>query len=118
MIRTSIYGISGLELLANKNTITFQKYHYMNISQLKNHAFKRTIVLATAFFVLCSAVPRIFTNADFSGEWKLNEGKSDLGQFGGRGAARKLKISAEADALNLERTSQSPSGEDVTSKEK
>ena len=90
----------------------------MNISQLTNRTLKRTAVLATAFVILCSAVPRIFTNADFSGEWKLNEGKSELGQFGGRGAARKLKISAEADALNLERTSPSPSGEEITTKEK
>jgi hypothetical protein len=90
----------------------------MNISQLKNRPFRATVLLGTAFFILCSATSRISTNVDFSGEWKLNEGKSDLGQFGGRGAARKLKISAEADALNFERTSPSPSGEEITSKEK
>ena len=56
--------------------------------------------------------------ANFSGEWKLNEGKSELGQFGGRGAARSIKvISSDANGISMERTSTNQAGEAVVRKE-
>ena len=78
---------------------------------------KNFLVTASAFLLLTSAVV-IAMNANFSGEWKLNEQKSDLGEYGGRFAAKKLKIEGQTDAMNVERVSTSQSGEEVTMKEK
>ncbi|HMP91442.1 MAG TPA: hypothetical protein PKD90_01110 [Phnomibacter sp.] len=44
--------------------------------------------------------------ANFSGDWKLNEGKSELGEFGGRGVATALKVEQKADAITITRTTQ------------
>lgn len=77
-----------------------------------------TIMSATAAIVfLCSAVIPSNYAVNFSGEWKLNEQKSDLGQFGGRMAGRQLKINSQADSISYERTSTSQSGDVVTTKE-
>jgi len=51
--------------------------------------------------------------ANFSGEWKLNEGKSDLGQSA-PWAPRKIKVEQKADAITISKTAPSFSGEDVT----
>jgi hypothetical protein len=42
--------------------------------------------------------------ANFSGEWKLNESKSELGDIGGRFAARSIKADQKADAITIART--------------
>ena len=80
--------------------------------------FKKTSFLLTAAIVcLCSAAT-IINSADFSGEWKLNESKSDLGQFQGRGAAKKLKVAAlTANGMSFERVSTNQAGEEVVRKE-
>ncbi|MDB5209876.1 MAG: hypothetical protein JWQ30_703 [Sediminibacterium sp.] len=41
---------------------------------------------------------------NFSGTWALNEGKSELGQFGGRGAASKIVVDQKADVVTTTRT--------------
>jgi len=41
--------------------------------------------------------------ANFSGEWKLNEGKSELGDFGGR-VARSIKVDEKANDITISRT--------------
>lgn len=45
-----------------------------------------------------------FKAANFSGTWKLNEGKSELGQFGTRGAATKIVIEQTAETFKFVRT--------------
>ena len=55
--------------------------------------------------------------ANLAGEWKLNEGKSELGEFGGRFAARTIKIEQTADAITISKTAPSFGGGDATTTE-
>ena len=48
----------------------------------------------------------------FSGDWKLNEGKSELGEFGGRFAARAIKVDQKQDAITIARTTPAFNGGD------
>ncbi len=85
---------------------------------LKNALPKKlSFILVAAFICLSSTAAILFANADFSGEWKLNEQKSDLGQFG-RMAARTLKITEKADGMSIERSSKTPIGDDYTATDK
>lgn len=85
----------------------------------------RTKLNAQKSLLLAAAVVTVFSSAtimnappNLSGEWKLNEGKSDLGQFG-RGAAKKIKVeSHDAQGISFERTTTNQNGEDVVRKEK
>ena len=92
----------------------------MNMYQtLRKKLISKTSLLlaATAVIVLSSATTR---NAppNLSGEWKLNEAKSELGQFG-RGAAKKIKVeSQDAQGISFERTTTNQNGEEVVRKEK
>lgn len=61
-----------------------------------------TLLTAVATISIFSAFS--FKAANFSGTWKLNEGKSELGQFGTRGAATKIVIEQTAEAFKLVRT--------------
>jgi hypothetical protein len=72
---------------------------------------------ALAVACICAAATFVMENANFSGEWTLNEQKSDLGQNGGRMAARKLKVQQTAEGMSLDRTS-SFNGEDRTMTDK
>ncbi len=49
--------------------------------------------------------------ANFSGDWKLNEDKSELGNFG-RFAARSIKVEQKTDAIVITKTSPSFNGGD------
>ena len=56
--------------------------------------------------------------ANFSGDWKLNEGKSDFGQRGARFATKEIKADQKADAITISRTTPGfNGGEDVTTTE-
>jgi hypothetical protein len=77
-----------------------------------------SIILSAAILLMCSAATVSAQNANFSGEWNLNEGKSDLGQFGGRMAPKKLKIDGQADGISFERFSTNQNGDAVTTKDK
>lgn len=56
--------------------------------------------------------------ANFSGDWKLNEGKSDFGQRGARFATKELKVEQKDDAISISRTTPSfQGGDDVTNTE-
>src|SRR3982750_2186663 len=93
----------------------------MSIKQILNirvSPARRNFLLATSVFVLTTAATIIAANANFTGEWNLNEGKSDLGQFGARFAAKKLKIDGQNDAMNVERFTTNQNGDQVTTKEK
>ena len=93
----------------------------MNIKQTLTTmtAFRKfSIFLSAAILLVCSAATVSAQNANFTGEWNLNEGKSDLGQYGGRMAPKKLKIEGQADAISFERFNINQNGDPVTTKDK
>jgi len=51
--------------------------------------------------------------ANFTGEWKLNEGKSELGQFAPY-APRTIKVTQVADSITISKTAPSMNGDDFT----
>ena len=63
---------------------------------------KRFTPLIIAPFLLLSLTTK--KNPDFSGEWKLNESKSDMGQFAPI-VPTKIKAEQKADALAITKTS-------------
>ena len=78
---------------------------------------KSIMIIAAVILTVCTSAT-VITSADFSGEWKLNEQKSDLGQFGGRGVAKTMKVtSSDAKGISIERTSTNQNGEAVVRKE-
>jgi hypothetical protein len=85
-----------------------------------NFAFKgRTLLLSLlSICILSTAATVIAINANFTGEWILNNSKSDLGEYGGRFAPKKYKIDGQADAVTIERFTTSQDGAEVISKEK
>ena len=87
----------------------------MNL-QIKN-VFKKgpRVLLIIMFTVITSAA--FAGNVDFSGNWKLNESKSELGQFGGR-SAKKLKIQGNVESIAIQRASTNQAGEEMTTDEK
>jgi hypothetical protein len=56
--------------------------------------------------------------ANFSGEWVLNEEKSDMGEGGPRWAAGKLTITQKGDTMSVDRSRQRPDGEEFVTTEK
>jgi hypothetical protein len=54
--------------------------------------------------------------ANYSGDWKLNESKSELGQFD-RFAVRSIKAEQKAESIAITRTQPSFNGDDMTSTE-
>jgi hypothetical protein len=60
----------------------------------------------------------LIVNADFKGEWTFNEKKSKLSEGRFRMNAQKIKVTADGDALVIERTSNTPNGEARTTSEK
>lgn len=64
---------------------------HTNQTLLKNLALKTSLLLAAAAVLVLTSATALNAPPNFSGEWKLNESKSELGQFG-RGAAKKIKV--------------------------
>ena len=77
---------------------------------------KCTPLLVIAAF-LCSFMNIPAAQTDFSGNWSLNEGNSELGQYGTRFATLKIVIEQKADAISLTKTATSITGEAVTTTE-
>lgn len=73
-----------------------------------------TFLIAPFIILSFTSVP---DRANLAGEWKLNEGKSELGEFGGRFAARTIKIEQTADAITISKTAPSFGGGDATTTE-
>jgi len=69
-----------------------------------------TFLIAPALLFSFTTLP---DKANFSGEWKLNETKSDLGQFGPY-APRTIKVQQKADSITISKTAPGFNGEDVT----
>jgi hypothetical protein len=68
-----------------------------------------SFLIAPAILLSVASMP---DRANFSGEWKLNEGKSELGDFGGRFAARAIKVEQKEDAISIARTTPGFNGGD------
>jgi len=77
---------------------------------------KRLTLTKTLLLFILPAVLFAFTTrpdkAMFTGSWKLNEDKSELGDFGGRFAPRKIKVDQKDDAITIAKTSPSFNGGD------
>ena len=91
----------------------------MRIHQISETSFwqKAVVFSAVACVTMCSAPALHAQKANFSGDWKLNEAKSNLGQFA-RMTPRKLKVDGQKDSLSIQRFSTSPDGNEVTYNEK
>ncbi len=82
---------------------------------------KKYSLIKSISFLIVPAILLSFVSmpdrVDFSGEWKLNEGKSELGDFGSRFAARSIKVEQKADAITISKTAPSFGGGDATTTE-
>ena len=67
-------------------------------------------LVAPAIFFSFTSFP---DKANFSGEWKLNEGKSELGQFGPY-APRAIKVDQKTDSIMISKIAPSFNGDEVT----
>ena len=70
----------------------------MKLNQLTPASSFKSFVLPALLSIMLfsSAIPSTRYVVNFTGEWKLNEQKSDLGQFGARMAAKKNEGRIEA----------------------
>jgi len=82
---------------------------------MNRYFFKRSLVLLVASAFLFSFAKQTY-KTDFSGSWSLNEGKSELGDFG-RFAAHKIKVEQKDDGVSISKTAISFNGDEVTSTE-
>jgi len=82
---------------------------------MKQFSFK-TLPLLFCSIIFLSAFMLKPAATDFSGKWKLNEGKSELGQFGNF-ATRAIETVQNAESISIARTAPSFDGNDVTTKE-
>ena len=90
---------------------------YMYQTLRKKLTSKTSLLVAAAAIVVLSSATVLNAPPNFSGEWKLNESKSEMGQFGR--AAKKIKVeSVDAQGISYERTSTNQAGEEVVRKEK
>lgn len=80
----------------------------------------KLLSLKALLFIIAPALLFAFTtipdHANFSSSWKLNEGKSELGQFG-RFATKVIKADQKTDSITISRTAPSFNGDDVTTTE-
>jgi hypothetical protein len=60
------------------------------------------LILAAAFLF---AFTQKADKANFSGSWSLNEGKSELGDFGARITPKKIKVEQKDDAITITKIS-------------
>jgi hypothetical protein len=77
---------------------------------------KISLFMAGAFACLL-ATAAIIHAVNFSGEWTLNKGKSELGDFGENIAPKKITIKSSDNSIEIERLSPSFEGGDFTTKE-
>lgn len=79
---------------------------------MKNFLFGKslTAILAVAM-IIGSAATASAQRAGFSGDWKLDESKSELGEFGAR-VARSIKTEQKEDAITVTKTTPGFNGGD------
>jgi hypothetical protein len=78
---------------------------------MKKFSFKKMLYALLIPSVLLFSFTTVADRANFSGEWKLDESKSELGDFGGR-VARSLKVDQKDNAITITRTSPGFNGGD------
>ncbi len=84
---------------------------------MKTSALKKMASLLFLSVWLFSFRPAPVFQTDFSGTWKLNESKSELGQFGARGVPSKMVIDQKTDVISFTRTAMNFQGEEATATE-
>jgi hypothetical protein len=108
-----------IDQLQNSQPLTGFQYLSLNLAS-KLFYMKKSFLKPLLVFLLAPAFLLAFTSkpdrAIFSGQWKLNEGKSDLGQFS-QYATRTIKTNQTNDSISIERTAPSFTGEDYSYKE-
>lgn len=72
------------------------------------------LLLLPAFIISFTAKPY---KASYAGTWKLNDQKSELGEFGARIAPKKIKVDQKDDAISFARTGTGFNGEEYTTNE-
>jgi hypothetical protein len=76
-----------------------------------NFSGKLRLMLLALTVIVCSSLSVNAQRANFSGDWKLDESKSELGEFGGR-AARSVKADQKDDAITVTKTTPGFNGGD------
>jgi len=84
---------------------------------MKTYSFKKITSLLFLSAALFSFRPAYVFQTDFTGTWKLNENKSELGQFGARGVPSKIVIEQKTDAISFAKTATNFQGEESTNTE-
>jgi len=90
---------------------------------LNNLYFKIQLTMKSGnplFNLFCLLLPAVllcsFTSlpdpVNFSGDWKFDEAKSELGEFGGRGLSRTLKVEQKDKSISITRTTPGRDGGD------
>jgi hypothetical protein len=82
---------------------------------MKASLCKKFLILLVAPVFLFAFTTNLY-KANFSGEWKLNESKSDLGPMA-QWATRAIKTDQKDDAITINRTAPGMDGADATSAE-
>jgi len=80
---------------------------------MKKIQWKGIIGFSVSALVILASTAFSFMKADFSGDWALDQQKSNLGEMG-RFAPTKLKITQEGSIITIVRTSAGQQGELVT----
>lgn len=81
----------------------------------KTSSVKLLVTMLTFVMVLLNCLTLSAQRAGFSGDWKLDESKSELGEFGGR-VPRSIKAEQKEDAIIVSKTTPGFNGGDpVTS---
>lgn len=78
----------------------------------------RFAAIVLAGLAILGTAATVIVNADFKGEWTFNEKKSKLSEGRFRMNAQKIKVTADGEALVIERTMNAPNGESRTTTEK
>jgi len=94
--------------------MTTKKTVYLR-GKKKNMYLPPIILLFSLFFIHYGTFAQ---NADFSGTWKLNESKSNLGEGGFRGGSSSVTIHQEGNNLTTERAFVNRNGEEMKNTEK
>ncbi len=79
-------------------------------------AKKILLLLMVSAVMFSFSLPEKY-QTNFTGTWILNEGKSELGQFGARGAASKIVVDQKTNDVTISRASTGFQGEALNSTE-
>jgi hypothetical protein len=78
---------------------------------------KKISFLISGAFAFIMATAAVIHSVNLSGEWTLNKGKSEFGQYGENIAPKKITINSTDNSVTIERLSPTMTGEEYTNKE-